>query len=125
MQIRSGILLFQTAVRRGDRGIIGRRPDMANVRANQVAQQMSARGEHERRAPLRRSAKAVTAEYITYSPLSKFVDRPALMKLAWQNIIHYRARFSVSVLGVSFAVFLMVFQGSLLVGFLRAASRLI
>src|SRR5882757_351061 len=39
------------------------------------------------------------------------------MKLAWQNIIHDRARFSVTVLGVSFAVFL--------VGFLRAASRLI
>jgi len=35
------------------------------------------------------------------------------MKLAWQNIIHDRARFSVTVLGVSFAVFLMVFQGSL------------
>src|SRR2546421_731839 len=47
------------------------------------------------------------------------------MKLAWQNIIHDRSRFSVTVLGVSFAVFLMVFQGSLLVGFLRAASRLI
>src|SRR5438093_6793088 len=47
------------------------------------------------------------------------------MELAWQNIIHDRSRFSVTVLGVSFAVFLMVFQGSLLVGFLRAASRLI
>src|SRR5260370_14361530 len=47
------------------------------------------------------------------------------MKLAWQNIIHDRARFSVTVLGVSFAVFLMVFQGSLLAGFLQAASRLI
>ena len=47
------------------------------------------------------------------------------MKLAWQNIIHDRGRFSVTVLGVSFAVFLMVFQGSLLAGFLRAASRLI
>src|SRR5260370_39870857 len=47
------------------------------------------------------------------------------MKLAWQNIVHDRSRFSVTVLGVSFAVFLMVFQGSLLVGFLRAASRLI
>jgi putative ABC transport system permease protein len=47
------------------------------------------------------------------------------MKLAWQNIIHDRLRFSVTVLGVSFAVFLMVFQGSLLAGFLRAASRLI
>ena len=47
------------------------------------------------------------------------------MKLAWQNIIHDRARFAITVLGVSFAVFLMVFQGSLLSGFLRAASRLI
>jgi putative ABC transport system permease protein len=47
------------------------------------------------------------------------------MKLAWQNIVHDRGRFSVTVLGVSFAVFLMVFQGSLLNGFLRAASRLI
>src|SRR5947199_103904 len=47
------------------------------------------------------------------------------MKLAWQNIVHDRARFSVTVLGVSFAVFLMVFQGSLLPGFLRAALRFI
>src|SRR5258707_13956535 len=47
------------------------------------------------------------------------------MKLAWQNIIHDRARFSVTVLGVCFAVFLMIFQGSLLAGFLRAATRLI
>ena len=47
------------------------------------------------------------------------------MKLAWQNIIHDRSRFLVTVLGVSFAAFLMVFQGSLLLGFLRASSRLI
>ena len=47
------------------------------------------------------------------------------MRLAWQNIIHDRARFSTTVLGVSFAAFLMVFQGSLLAGFLRAASRFI
>ena len=47
------------------------------------------------------------------------------MKLAWQNIIHDRLRFLVTVVGVSFAVFLMVFQGSLLAGFLRAASKLI
>src|SRR5258707_5341181 len=47
------------------------------------------------------------------------------MKLAWQNVIHDRARFSVTILGVCFAVFLMIFQGSLLAGFLRAASRLI
>src|SRR2546426_8703731 len=47
------------------------------------------------------------------------------MKLAWQNIIHDRIRFLVTVLGVSFAVSLMVFQGGLLVGFLQAASRLV
>lgn len=47
------------------------------------------------------------------------------MRLAWQNILHDRARFSTTVLGVSFAAFLMVFQGSLLTGFLRAASRFI
>jgi putative ABC transport system permease protein len=47
------------------------------------------------------------------------------MKLAWQNISHDRARFLTTVLGVSFAAFLMVFQGSLLTGFLQAASRFI
>src|SRR5260370_7999885 len=47
------------------------------------------------------------------------------MKLAWQNIVHDRARFLGTVVGVSFGVFVMVFQGSLLAGFLRAASRLI
>src|SRR6201981_2956257 len=47
------------------------------------------------------------------------------MKLALQNILHDRGRFSVTVFGVCFAVFLMVFQGSLLAGFLQAASRLI
>jgi len=47
------------------------------------------------------------------------------MKLAWQNISHDRARFLTTVLGVSFAAFLMVFQGSLLAGFLQAASRFI
>jgi putative ABC transport system permease protein len=47
------------------------------------------------------------------------------MKLAWQNITHDRSRFLVTVAGVSFAAFLMIFQGSLLAGFMRAASRLI
>jgi putative ABC transport system permease protein len=47
------------------------------------------------------------------------------MRLAWQNILHDRGRFSATMLGVSFAAFLMVFQGSLLAGFLRAASRFI
>src|SRR5258708_33858825 len=47
------------------------------------------------------------------------------MELAWQNVSHDGARFLVTILGVCFAVFLMIFQGSLLAGFLRAASRLI
>src|ERR1700747_1200395 len=47
------------------------------------------------------------------------------MQLAWHNILHDRARFAVTVLGVTFAAFLIVFQGSLLAGFLRAASRFI
>jgi putative ABC transport system permease protein len=47
------------------------------------------------------------------------------MRLALQNILHDRARFSATVLGVSFAAFLMLFQGSLLIGFLQASSRFI
>lgn len=47
------------------------------------------------------------------------------MKLAWKNLSHDRLRFSVTVVGIVFAVFLMIFQGSLLVGFVNAASRLI
>src|ERR1700746_648895 len=47
------------------------------------------------------------------------------MKLALQNILHDRGRFSVTVFGVCFAVFLMVFLGSLLAGFLQAAPKLI
>lgn len=47
------------------------------------------------------------------------------MRLALQNILHDRARFSATVLGVSFAAFLMLFQGSLVIGFLQAASRFI
>ena len=47
------------------------------------------------------------------------------MRLAWFNIAHDRVRFGVTVLGITCAVFLMVFQGSILYGFLRAASRII
>src|SRR5947209_6973375 len=47
------------------------------------------------------------------------------MKLGWKNIVHDRVRFFVTTTGIGFAVFLMVFQGSLLVGFLRAASKLV
>ena len=47
------------------------------------------------------------------------------MRLAWHNIAHDRTRFAVTVLGITFAVFLMVFQGSVLLGFLKAASKII
>lgn len=44
------------------------------------------------------------------------------MRLAWRNLIHDRLRFLVTVAGIAFAVFLMIFQSSLFTGFLRAAS---
>ena len=47
------------------------------------------------------------------------------MRLAWHNILHDRSRFLVTIFGVFFAAFLMVFQGSLLAGFLRASSRFV
>jgi putative ABC transport system permease protein len=47
------------------------------------------------------------------------------MRLAWKNILHDRVRFLATVVGIAFAVFLMVFQGSLLFGFSRAASKLV
>src|SRR5258707_1521471 len=47
------------------------------------------------------------------------------MRLAWYNIAHDRTRFAVTVLGITCAVFLMVFQGSVLAGFMRAASKIV
>lgn len=47
------------------------------------------------------------------------------MRLAWRNIVNDKVRFVVAAFGITFAVFLMIFQGSLLIGFLRAASVLI
>src|SRR5579864_3594134 len=47
------------------------------------------------------------------------------MRLAWYNIAHDRTRFLVTVLGITCAVFLMIFQGSILLGFLQASSRII
>jgi putative ABC transport system permease protein len=45
--------------------------------------------------------------------------------LAWRNLNHDRFRFLVTVVGIAFAVFLMIFQGSLLAGFLRASSKVV
>lgn len=45
------------------------------------------------------------------------------MRLACRNLCHDRLRFGVTIVGVAFAVALMVFQGSLLAGFLGAAGR--
>ncbi len=47
------------------------------------------------------------------------------MRLAIQNLFYDKVRLAVTVLGISFAVALMVFQGSLLAGFLRASAKLI
>jgi putative ABC transport system permease protein len=47
------------------------------------------------------------------------------MTLAWRNLTHDLPRFAVTLAGIAFAVFLMIFQGSLLVGFVRAASSVI
>jgi len=47
------------------------------------------------------------------------------MRLAWRNLNHELARFAVTLCGIAFSVFLMVFQGSLLTGFVRSASRVI
>ena len=47
------------------------------------------------------------------------------MRLAWHNILHDRLRYAVTTLGIACAVFLMVFQGSILLGFLHAASKII
>lgn len=44
------------------------------------------------------------------------------MRLAWRNLNYDRMRFLVTIIGIAFAVFLMVFQGSLFIGFLRAAA---
>jgi putative ABC transport system permease protein len=47
------------------------------------------------------------------------------MRLAWRSIANDKMRFIVAAFGITFAVFLMIFQASLLLGFLRAASNLI
>jgi putative ABC transport system permease protein len=47
------------------------------------------------------------------------------MRLAWRNLRYERTRFAVTLCGIAFSVFLMVFQGSLLCGFIRSASRVI
>src|SRR5579884_1229043 len=47
------------------------------------------------------------------------------MRLAWKNILRDRLRFFVTIAGIAFAVFLMIFQGSLLSGFSEAAAKLV
>jgi putative ABC transport system permease protein len=48
-----------------------------------------------------------------------------MIALAWRNLASDRLRCVVAIVGLSFSVFLMAFQGSLLIGFTKAASRLI
>lgn len=47
------------------------------------------------------------------------------MRLAWHNIAHERTRFLVTILGITCATLLMIVQGSILMGFLGAASKII
>src|SRR5258708_28114597 len=47
------------------------------------------------------------------------------MSLAFQNILHDRTRFLVTAVAVVFAVFLMIFQGSLLIGLWRVAAEIV
>jgi len=47
------------------------------------------------------------------------------MRLALRNIVHDRLRFLLTIAGIAFSAFLMMFQGSLLAGFEHAASRVI
>ena len=46
-------------------------------------------------------------------------------KIAWRNLTHDRRRFAVTVCGTAFAVFIMLFQSGLFVGFAQAASHII
>jgi putative ABC transport system permease protein len=45
--------------------------------------------------------------------------------LAWRNLLHDRTRLAVTVGGITFAEFPMIFEGSLLAGFLSAASKVV
>jgi putative ABC transport system permease protein len=47
------------------------------------------------------------------------------VKLAWSNLTRNRNRFVATVVGIAFAVFIMLFQVGLFVGFVRAASKVI
>ena len=47
------------------------------------------------------------------------------MRLAWHNMVHERTRFLVTILGITCATLLMIVQGSILLGFLGAASKII
>jgi len=48
---------------------------------------------------------------------------PATLVLA--NVLRNRTRLAIALIGVAFSVFLMVFQASLLVGFIQAAQRVV
>src|ERR1700676_175074 len=51
--------------------------------------------------------------------------RRTRMRLAWHNIAHDRTRFLMTVRGITCATLLMIVQGSILLGFLGAASKII
>jgi putative ABC transport system permease protein len=47
------------------------------------------------------------------------------MRLALHNVVHERTRFLITVLGIACAILLMIVQGSILLGFLGATSKII
>ena len=60
---------------------------------------------------------------LTIRDAGPFCRVPATLVLA--NVLRNRARLVIALVGVAFAVFLMVFQASLLVGFIQAAGHVI
>jgi putative ABC transport system permease protein len=48
-----------------------------------------------------------------------------MVTLLWKNLIHDKLRFFIAVAGISFSAFLMTIQAGLLLGFTKAASRII
>ncbi|HUR21776.1 MAG TPA: ABC transporter permease [Vicinamibacterales bacterium] len=48
-----------------------------------------------------------------------------MLLIAWRNLVADRIRLMVTLVGIAFAVMLMIFEGSLLVGFVAAASNIV
>ncbi|MBI2381110.1 MAG: ABC transporter permease [Gammaproteobacteria bacterium] len=63
-----------------------------------------------------------------YRSTKSLVPRPPLpgtSLLAWRNLVHERARFIVTLVGILFSVVLMGIQGGLLIGFIESSGGLV